>query len=105
ELKISLLDVPPGLLARYGAVSEQAARAMAEGAVAGLGADAAVAVTGIAGPDGATPERPLGLVWFGLAGPWGSIGEERTFPGDRERVRLRATATALDLLRRRLGSL
>lgn len=103
QAKIDLLDVPAGLLARHGAVSEQTAAAMAEGARARLGADVAVAVTGIAGPEGGTDDKPVGLVWFGVATAVGTRSHERRFlSGDRESVRSRATAAALDLVRRAL---
>ena len=100
EVKCDSLAVPPGLLAQYGAVSEEAARAMAEGALSLPGATIAVAVTGIAGPGGALPDKPVGLVWFAVArvdGP--TISEHRLLGGDRSAVRRRATMTALDLLR------
>ena len=67
EAKTAELGVPAELLARHGAVSAEVARAMAEGALRASGADVAVAVTGIAGPDGGSTEKPVGLVWFGLA--------------------------------------
>lgn len=101
QMKIDALEVPPGLLAQYGAVSEEAARAMAEGVRALCGADLAVAVTGVAGPEGGTAEKPVGLVWFALASDEGTTATPRTYArGSRESVRARATSTALDLLRR-----
>jgi len=102
EAKAGLLDVPPGMLAQFGAVSQEVARAMAEGALAALGATLAVSVTGIAGPGGGSDDKPVGTVWFGTADASGSSAELRHFPGDREVVRTRATAVALDLLRRAL---
>lgn len=102
QTKTCLLDVSPGLLARYGAVSEQAARAMAEGARAALGVSHAAAVTGIAGPGGGSDAKPVGTVWFAVTSDDSNIAEERHFPGDRDMVRLRSTAFALDLLRRSL---
>lgn len=100
EVKSGLLDVPPGLLAQYGAVSEEAARAMAEGALALQGATISVAVTGVAGPDGGTPEKPVGLVWFAVARADGRvISAERHLGGNRVVVRRRAVTTALDLIR------
>jgi nicotinamide-nucleotide amidase len=77
---------------------------MAEGARGALAADRAVAVTGVAGPDGGSDERPVGTVWFGLAGPDGIRAESRHLPGDREGVRRRAVAVALDILRRSYGA-
>ncbi len=101
QMKIDALDVPAGLLAQYGAVSEECARAMAEGARALSRADIAIAVTGIAGPDGGSADKPLGLVWFALAEDGATHATSRVFArGGRESVRARATATALDLLRR-----
>lgn len=100
EAKASLLGVPEGLLAEYGAVSEPVARAMAEGARVRLGADVAVSVTGIAGPDGGTADKPVGLVWFAVASRSGTEVHEKRFQGgSRSSVRMRAVATALDLLR------
>jgi nicotinamide-nucleotide amidase len=100
--KIDLLDVPPGMLAQYGAVSEEVARAMAAGACAALGVSRAVAVTGIAGPDGGSETKPVGTVWFAVATGDTIRADELHFPGDREMVRLRSTAFALDSLRRSL---
>jgi nicotinamide-nucleotide amidase len=106
EVKASLLDVPPGLLAQYGAVSEESARAMAEGAREALSVDIAVSVTGIAGPDGGSPEKPVGLVWLAVATAEGSAAVEKRFlAGSRQAVRDRAAATALDLLRRTMRSI
>jgi nicotinamide-nucleotide amidase len=95
------LGVPRAVLERHGAVSAETAAAMADGGRARLGADVAVAVTGVAGPGGGTPEKPVGLVHVHVAGP-GEAREERTLelPGDRASIRARATATALHLLRR-----
>ena len=102
DVKMSVLGVPAGLLGQFGAVSEQAAVAMAEGARSGLRSDISVSVTGIAGPDGGTAEKPVGLVWFAVADSDGTAAVERRFlSGSRESVRARAAATALDLLRRR----
>jgi nicotinamide-nucleotide amidase len=98
-LKSALLDVPTDLLERHGAVSAEAAAAMAAGARAGLGAEVAVAVTGIAGPGGGTPEKPVGLVHLYAEGPDGGRGLELRLPGGRDAVRGRATAAALHLLR------
>jgi len=99
EVKIAELDVPPGLLAQYGAVSEQTARAMAEGVLARFGAGVAVATTGIAGPDGGTNDKPVGTVWFAIADETGSRATLKNIAGDRAGVRARATTVALDLLR------
>lgn len=99
-LKSSALGVPPEVVDSYGAVSAETAIAMAEGARALTGAAWAVSVTGVAGPGGGTAGKPVGTVWFAVAGPDGSTPSERHFPGDRAAVRMRSTATGLDLLRR-----
>ena len=104
QAKIDLLDVPPGMLAQHGAVSEEVAGAMAAGARARLGADYALSVTGVAGPDGGTPEKPVGLVYLGCAGPGGTQVRRGSFPGDRESVRTFSATSALHLLRRALSS-
>ena len=94
-VKHALLGVPADLLAAHGAVSEPVVRAMAEGARAKLGPDIAVAVSGVAGPDGGTSEKPVGLVWFAWASRRGTTSEQRTFSGDREAVRRQSVALAL----------
>lgn len=97
--KSELLGVPAELIETHGAVSEAVARAMAGGALSRSKADVAVAVTGVAGPDGGSPGKPVGLVHFAAAGPAGLIHLERRF-GDigREAVRLDSVRVALDLL-------
>jgi nicotinamide-nucleotide amidase len=102
EVKTGALDVPEPVLAAHGAVSPEVAEAMAEGARRRLGADVAVAVTGIAGPDGGTPEKPVGLVHIHASGPAGSSALTLDVPGEREQIRVRAAVTALHLLRRLL---
>jgi nicotinamide-nucleotide amidase len=99
EVKRSELEVPGELLAEHGAVSAEVAAAMAEGARRRLGADVAVAVTGVAGPEGGTPEKPVGRVHLHAAGPDGSLARMLDLPGERGQVRVRATVTALHLLR------
>jgi nicotinamide-nucleotide amidase len=96
------LGVPAALLEEHGAVSPEVAAAMARGARERLGADVAVAVTGIAGPDGGTPEKPVGLVYLHVEGPDGGRGREFSFPGDRASIRARSTVGALHLVRRHL---
>ena len=102
SLKISLLDVAPELIERYGAVSEPVANAMALGAVRRLGADAAVSVTGIAGPGGGTPEKPVGTIWLGSAIRDQAAARRIMLPGSRSEIRARAAQAALFLLLRRL---
>ncbi|HEX2485897.1 MAG TPA: competence/damage-inducible protein A [Myxococcota bacterium] len=102
EAKRDLLGVPAALLERHGAVSSQVARAMAEGARARFGVDLAVSTTGISGPDGGTPEKPVGLVFVGFASPEGSEALELFLPLDRERHRSLTAQIALDRVRRHL---
>jgi nicotinamide-nucleotide amidase len=99
EVKRSELGVPEELLAAHGAVSAEVAAAMADGARRRLGADVAVSVTGVAGPDRGTPEKPVGRVHLHVAGPDGSLTRMLDLPGEREQIRVRATVTALHLLR------
>lgn len=102
-VKTDMLNVAPDVLARHGAVSEAVALAMAEGALRRLDADIAVSTTGIAGPGGGSPDKPVGLVWLAVARTGGSsFAVRRLFGGDRALVRARATAHALDQLRRTL---
>ncbi len=96
--KMKRLGVPEELLQEKGAVSPEVAQAMAEGARRESGADCSVAVTGIAGPDGGTEEKPVGLVYLAAASEQGSEVIERRFTGNREHVRRRSTETALWLL-------
>jgi len=96
EAKQDLLGVAAGRIVRFGAVSEEVAADMARGALARSRADFAVAVTGIAGPDGGSPDKPVGTVCFGWACPDGLIETERhRFAGDRDAVRRATVATAL----------
>lgn len=99
-VKSGLLGVPTAVLDRFGAVSAETAKAMAEGARTALGADVAASVTGIAGPGGATPRKPVGLVFVHVETPAGGEQLRTELPGDRERIRGRATAFVLHLLRR-----
>jgi nicotinamide-nucleotide amidase len=98
-VKTALLGVPERLIERHGAVSAEVAEAMARGARERLGADLAVAVTGVAGPGGGTPEKPVGLVYLHADAGWASEGRRMQWPGSRSAVRARATAAALHLLR------
>ena len=98
--KEELLGVTPETLARHGAVSEATARAMADGALQGSRADIAVSVTGIAGPDGGTAEKPVGLVWFACArrGKATFVRDERFGDLGRQAVRLASVWVALEML-------
>lgn len=100
QAKQELLGVPASTLAAFGAVSQETARAMAQGAIAHSHADFAIAITGVAGPDGGTPEKPVGLVHFACAGADGStVALERRYGAlGRAAIRLASVATALDLL-------
>jgi nicotinamide-nucleotide amidase len=98
-VKAAALGVPEAVLREHGAVSAETARAMAEGARERLGADVAVAVTGIAGPGGGTPEKPVGLVYLHAAAPDSERALDFVAPGDRETVRTRAAVAALHLVR------
>jgi nicotinamide-nucleotide amidase len=102
DVKEAELGVPRAVLEEHGAVSAETAKAMAEGARERLGADLAVAVTGIAGPGGGTEEKPVGLVYLHASGPREEEARRTDLPGDREMIRGRATAAALHLLRRML---
>lgn len=95
DLKIRLLGVPAETLAAHGAVSLETARAMAQGARAAAAADFAVSITGIAGPAGGTPEKPVGLVFVGVAAPHGTATFKHHFSGSRADIRQAATEAAL----------
>jgi nicotinamide-nucleotide amidase len=99
-VKAAQLGVSADVLDTFGAVSAEAAAAMADGARERLGADVAVAVTGVAGPGGGTPDKPVGLVFIHAAGPQGDRTLRLDFPGDRETIRGRAAVAALHLVRR-----
>src|SRR6185437_12079086 len=99
DVKRAGLDVPEELIVEHGAVSAEVAAGMADGARRRLGADVAVAVTGVAGPEGGTPEKPVGRVHLHAAGPDGSLSRILDLPGERQQIRVRATVTALHLLR------
>jgi len=104
-LKREMLGVPAQTLERFGAVSPETAEAMAAGTRERTGSTYAISITGIAGPDGGSEEKPVGLVYLGIAGPEGTAVAQRRFIGDRERIRVFTTQAALDLLRRRLQGL
>jgi len=96
------LGVPAGLIAAHGAVSAPVAEAMARGARERAGSDFAVGITGIAGPSGGTPDKPVGLVFIALAGPCPSVTARQLFFGRREFVKFQSSQKALDMLRRAL---
>jgi nicotinamide-nucleotide amidase len=102
EAKTSLLGVPEDLLATHGAVSEPVACAMAEGIRSRARADLGVGITGIAGPGGGTPEKPVGTVAIALASSAGTTPRTFKFFGDRELVKFQASQAALDMVRRHL---
>lgn len=97
SVKVALLGVSQRTLDTVGAVSEDCARQMAEGAREALHCDVALSTTGIAGPGGAVPGKPVGTVWYAVATPTGTVARLGTFPGDRSQVRAQAVAAVLDL--------
>ncbi len=99
EMKTRTVGVPAELLAAHGAVSEEVARALAEGARRVGGADWGIGITGVAGPTGGSPEKPVGTVHLALAGPRDTEVAARRYRGDRERIRLQAAFEAMNLLR------
>ena len=102
ELKSEFAGVPPSVLERYGAVSKETAEALAEGIRERCDTTLGLGVTGIAGPGGGTPEKPVGLVYIGVSDGKTMDVVERHFSGDRNRIRAYAAQTALDLIRRKL---
>ncbi len=103
--KVRDLGVAPALLESRGAVSQEVVEAMAAGARSRTGSDWALALSGIAGPGGGTPDKPVGLVHIALAGSAGLTAERHFFSGRREAVKFQASQRALDLLRRRLSGI
>jgi len=104
EAKGEMLGVPAETIAGHGAVSAQTAAAMARGAVLRAGVDLAVSITGIVGPGGGTPQKPVGLVYLGVARRDGAARvERRIFPGDRTEIRRAALVEALELLQAEAG--
>jgi nicotinamide-nucleotide amidase len=102
ELKTKLVGVPPAWVETHGAVSSPVAQALAEGIRARTGAKIGVGITGIAGPSGGSPEKPVGLVFVALADEYGTQVREFRFPGPRDRVRQWASQMALEMIRRRI---
>jgi len=105
EIKIRELNVPREIIEKYGAVSSQCAMKMAEGVAQKMGTDIGLSATGIAGPEGGTPEKPVGLVYIGLYIRGELSYKELRLSGDRNRIRLYTTINALDFLRRGLLNL
>jgi len=101
--KTELLGVPADLIETHGAVSEPVVRAMVEGALRHSRAQVAVAVTGVAGPGGGSPDKPVGTVWFGWATPDGVVTDKRCFDGDRQHVREATVQHALLRLKQLLA--
>jgi PncC family amidohydrolase len=100
--KIGMLDLDPKLIEQHGAVSELVARALAERARACAGSIYALATTGIAGPAGGTPQKPVGTVYIALAAPSRTVARKLFFPSERETFKQLTTQAAFDLLRRKL---
>lgn len=98
EAKMKLISVNKETLEMYGAVSEQTAKEMAEGVLALGEADVSVAVTGIAGPTGGTPEKPVGLVYIGVSGKYGTYAYKNNFSGNRDDVRQQTVERAFELV-------
>jgi nicotinamide-nucleotide amidase len=95
QAKSEMIGVPPEMIDKHGAVSEPVARAMAEGALANSRAQVSLAVTGVAGPGGGTPDKPVGMVSFGWSNRLHTSVETLVFKGDREQIRVQAAAHAL----------
>jgi nicotinamide-nucleotide amidase len=99
EAKQQMVGVQDTILQQHGAVSEQTVREMATGAAKAAAAEYAIAVSGIAGPDGGTPDKPVGTVWFAIAGPEGRVlAQRQIFAGDRDAVRRQSVVWALQTL-------
>jgi nicotinamide-nucleotide amidase len=99
EIKVNFLNVDNALIIEHGAVSQQVVEAMANGVRAKFKTDYSIATSGIAGPTGATPGKPVGLVWIAVSTPEGTISKSFAFSNDRERNILRSSVTALNMLR------
>jgi nicotinamide-nucleotide amidase len=97
DLKNNLLNVSAGLIESEGAVSGPVVEAMVRGVIAATGADCGISVTGVAGPDGGTDEKPVGTVWVGVALPTGTTSQLYNFTGNREEVRKQAVQAAMEL--------
>jgi len=105
DLKVNLLNVPPLLLESEGAVSSDVAQAMSRGVVAAASADCGISVTGVAGPGGGTPDKPVGTVWVGVALPSDTFSRCFHFHGSRSEVRDQAVQAAMDLFLEKAGAI
>jgi nicotinamide-nucleotide amidase len=103
DVKVAALGVRPGTLEQWGAVSEAVAREMASGVCSRARAQVGISITGIAGPGGATPGKPVGMVWVAVRAGDAERAVSRVLPGNREEIRVRATQMALDCARKLLG--
>src|SRR5260221_5976145 len=101
-LKTELAGVPTEMIDRHGAVSREVAAALAEGIRYRCESTLGVGITGVAGPNGGTPDKPVGLVFHAVAGSTGTEVVQRNFPGDRKRIRRFASTMALDMVRKKL---
>ena len=102
DAKTEFADVPAELIVQHGAVSHEVAASLAEGIRKRCKSTLGVGITGVAGPTGGTPDKPVGLVYHALASETGTKVVEKKFPGDRKRIRWFATQQALDMVRREL---
>jgi len=102
EIKEKILHVPSELLKSYGAVSSEVAKAMAEGVLQITGSNIGVSITGIAGPDGGSEEKPVGTVFLGIADSTGAETKKISFPSSRDRIRRYSSFVAMDLIRRKI---
>ena len=102
DVKTDLLDVDADTISKFGAVSEETARAMARGARRKLHAETSIAITGIAGPTGGTDEKPVGTVWFAAAGPDFEVAIRHRFEGDRQAVQRQSVEFAMEFLRKQM---
>jgi len=102
ESKMELAGIPPLLLEMQGAVSKEVAQGLAEGIRNRMRTTIGVGITGIAGPAGGSPEKPVGTVFVAVASPAGTVDRRFLFPGDRQRVRWQASQAALDMVRREM---
>jgi nicotinamide-nucleotide amidase len=102
EFKVSELDVPEELIKNFGAVSRESVSAMAEGIRKKAGTTYSISTSGIAGPDGGSDDKPVGMVWIAVSGPKGTVAEKFQFGGGREQIIARASNAALQMLRKQL---